>query len=850
MYLSQYDTINAPWITVQNIRYATMTSFEKQFDLLTGFSPMPWQARLFREHFFEGSIPPSCSIPTGLGKTSIVAVWLSALCHGAKVPRRLIYVVNRRTVVDQTTEEVVRYAEICNAHELFADFRSKFGALKLSTLRGQLADDGEWCEDPSIPAVICGTVDMIGSRLLFSGYGIGRGKRPLHAGFLGQDSLLVHDEAHLEPAFQELIEVIQKQQQQEASVPWPKLKVLALTATSKFPASFQLDEKDYENHVVRTRIDSVKKIALHELGDPKKPAKELAAKALEFKDSGNAILLFVSSVEAVLEIQAILEKAKLAGNIVTLTGTMRGQERDELVLNRTFARYLPNPQGDATAGTVFLICTSAGEVGINISADHMICDLSTFESMAQRLGRVNRFGLRDDSQIHVFHPSEKAWDDKDPLSVPKQKTLGVLRHLLDGNASASPRAIADLPNQLKSDAFAPDPVIPSATERLFDAWCLTSVVEALPGRPPVEPYIHGLTEYKLPETHFAWRNDVELLRHDTVTDLQRRELLDSYPLLPRELLREPSYRAIKHLHSIANRNPDGIAWLIDTAGNVTERPLAFFLDKTNKDVIEGATIVLSPRSGGLNTSGMLAGESANANDVSESTDRVRITDDGNSDSRSVALHEVYSVAIPSVDEEIGPKMVRWFANRNTGETVSKRPVEWQVHVADVENKMREIVSRLDLGDSLNRCLMTAARYHDHGKRRSVFQKILGNHSYPNLCLAKSGRQSGVRIEERYRHEFGSLHDLPNANELGISDKERELVLHLIAAHHGRARPHFPREEVFDPSSTPETDEATAISVPQRYGRLQQKYGRWGLAYLESLLRAADWSASANPSSEV
>jgi CRISPR-associated endonuclease/helicase Cas3 len=32
--------------------------------------------------------------------------------------------------------------------------------------------------------------------------------------------------------------------------------------------------------------------------------------------------------------------------------------------------------------------------------------------------------------------------------------------------------------------------------------------------------------------------------------------------------------------------------------------------------------------------------------------------------------------------------------------------------------------------------------------------------------------------------------------------------------------------------------------------LQQKYGRWGLAYLESLLRAADWSASANPSSEV
>ena len=827
-----------------------MNSFEKQFEVLTNFSPMPWQSRLFRDYFSEGSIPQVCSLPTGLGKTSIIAVWLSALCHGARVPRRLIYVVNRRTVVDQTTVEVEHYAEICKKHEMFSDLRSKFGGLRLSTLRGQYADNGDWCEDPSIPAVICGTVDMIGSRLLFSGYGIGRGKRPLHAGFLGQDSLLIHDEAHLEPAFQRLIEIVQKQQQQEASVPWPKLKVMELTATSKSEGAFQLDEQDYQHQIVRTRIDSVKKIVLQELSDPKKPAKELAAKALEFKDSSKAIVMFVSSVEAVLEIQATLEKAKLADRVVTLTGTMRGKERDDLVVSKTFARFLPDAPSEANTGTDYLICTSAGEVGINISADHMICDLSTFESMAQRLGRVNRFGLLDDSQVHVFHPREEDWDKKDPLSVPKQKTLEILQHLLDLDGIASPRALSKLPNQLKSDAFAPDPIILPATERLFDAWCLTTVVEPLPGRPPVEPYLHGLTEFKLPETHFAWREDVDLLRHDAINDAQRREVLDAYPLLPRELLKEPSYRAIKHLQSIANRNPDGFAWLIDTLDNVSEQPLVFFLDKANKEVIEGATIVLSPKSGGLNSSGMLDGGSAKANDVSESSDRVRITDDGISDLRARDLHEVYIVAIPSADEEMGPNLIRWFAYRNTGEPVSKRPVEWGVHVADVETRMQEIIGRLDLGDSLNRCLITAARYHDHGKRRSVFQAILGNRDYPNICLAKSGKPSGFRIEERYRHEFGSLHDLPNAKELGISDDERELVLHLIAAHHGRARPHFPLEEVFDPSSTPENDEATASAVPQRFGRLQRKYGRWGLAYIESLLRAADWSASAKPSSEV
>src|SRR5262249_62378044 len=77
---------------------------------------------------------------------------------------------------------------------------------------------------------------MIGSRLLFSGYGIGFKGKPLHAGFLGQDVLLVHDEAHLEPAFQELIEKIQLEQREReraSELPWRKLQVIPLTATSR-----------------------------------------------------------------------------------------------------------------------------------------------------------------------------------------------------------------------------------------------------------------------------------------------------------------------------------------------------------------------------------------------------------------------------------------------------------------------------------------------------------------------------------------------------------------------------------------------------------------------------------------
>src|SRR5262249_47704000 len=79
--------------------------FEKTFRDLTGYAPFPWQRRIYRR-IVEGTPPESCQIPTGLGKTVVIAVWLIALANDPKrVPRRLVYVVNRRTVVDQSTEE-------------------------------------------------------------------------------------------------------------------------------------------------------------------------------------------------------------------------------------------------------------------------------------------------------------------------------------------------------------------------------------------------------------------------------------------------------------------------------------------------------------------------------------------------------------------------------------------------------------------------------------------------------------------------------------------------------------------------------------------------------------------------
>src|SRR5207302_7368236 len=126
--------------------------------------------------------------PTGLGKTTIMALWLAALALGARLPRRLVYIVDRRTVVDQATKEADLLAEQLGAgdhsdaeiQELRAGLGLERGCrLPVSTLRGQHVDNRAWLEQPHLPAIVVGTVDMIGSRLLFSGYGVSARMRPV-----------------------------------------------------------------------------------------------------------------------------------------------------------------------------------------------------------------------------------------------------------------------------------------------------------------------------------------------------------------------------------------------------------------------------------------------------------------------------------------------------------------------------------------------------------------------------------------------------------------------------------------------------------------------------------------------
>lgn len=867
-------------------------AFPAQFERLTGQPPFPWQAELFRRMCDSGDhIPSRCDIPTGLGKTSVIAVWLLARAVNQNLPRRLVYVVNRRTVVDQTTDEVQRYRHVVPD-------------LRISTLRGQFADNRDWSADPSKPAVICGTVDMIGSRLLFSGYGVGFKGRPLHAGLLGQDALIVHDEAHLEPAFQDLLKAIEKEQQNPRCRDRFRLRVMELSATSRDqgdrpPLRLTPEERAATKDspgvlgVVGERFRATKRLHLHPQAD-KSPGAQLAKLALDkFKDSGRAVLIFTRTIDYVTAIAEELRKAKFEPAM--LIGPMRGLERERLTDPRNpdgspvFARFLPPPKPDTAEaekwkvtpvpGTAYLVCTSAGEVGVNISADHMASDLSTFDSMAQRFGRVNRFGRRNDSEIHVIHPT--AFDEKKPSDPQRKLTLALLQRL---NGDASPAALSE-PLEDRVAAFAPLPDMLPTSDILFDTWSMTSIRDAMPGRPPVEPYLHGVPKEEQPETQVAWREEVHVIRGDLLTEYPPEDLLDEYPLKPHELLGDRSERVHKELVKLAERHGDAPVWLIDDYGKVVVKTLTDVADeKSGRQLIERKRLLLPHNVGGLTQEGLLNGEYPKApkdgeppasinNDVAdvqrdEKGRRLRVrvwSDDPRCHEESFGMRLVRP-RIDLPDDEDGtddgddaPRSWHWFErpipNENSKNAVA--PVLLDTHVKDVEEHLRDILSPLTLDPDpqadakLKRALQLAAKYHDLGKHRELWQRSIGRPlkfgEDPVEWFGKSGRGWKPRKIGEYRHEFGSLVDLQAQPDFqALDDDDKDLVQHLIAAHHGQARPHFAAEQIIDPDHRTADCEALAVEVPRRFARLQRKFGRWGLAYIESLLRAADYAASATP----
>jgi CRISPR-associated endonuclease/helicase Cas3 len=443
--------------------------FPACFKSLTDHDPFPWQERLFAA-MVAGGIPDACDIPTGLGKTSVIAIWVLALGHSLlqesetrKIPLRLVYVVDRRVIVDQATDEGDRIKQrldralgadadappaLCQVAMAIREstFSQNDSLIALSTLRGQLADNRVWCLDPSRPAIVVGTIDMIGSRLLFSGYGrVGKTHRSLQAGLLGQDALIVIDEAHLSPAYVTLLKGVRREVSRFPQIrPWSVMLLSATISAGDEQASnapLAIDDEDLRHPVAKRRLEAEKAIDWVEVatsyrstqGSTKTKANpvanEIAQRAARYKENAQhlAVVIYVKTVEMVNQIAVILSEALGDGGeeqILKLTGEMRGHERDAIPTHPIFQKFKPRQDRQLSDGPWFLIATSCAEVGVDLDGDHGICDLSSMDSMIQRFGRINRFG-NCSSTITVVVDSESLGATKDHIQRERQYEAAV-----------------------------------------------------------------------------------------------------------------------------------------------------------------------------------------------------------------------------------------------------------------------------------------------------------------------------------------------------------------------------------------------------------------------------------------
>jgi len=224
-----------------------------------------------------------------------------------------------------------------------------------------------------------------------------------------------------------------------------------------------------------------------------------------------------------------------------------------------------------------------------------------------------------------------------------------------------------------------------------------------------------------------------------------------------------------------------------------------------------------------------------------------------------------------------------FADAEDLTSQAAEPVLWQAHTAAVCACAREFAARC-LYDGASDAVMAAAQAHDLGKLDWRFQLLLhgGDESAASVGapLAKSAelperkrRRSEIRENARlpngFRHEFLSMQLAEHFGLAPRDEESRQLALHLIASHHGYARPFAPLvpDELVTQGQTRDlclnvagiepalsAAERRAMTpayrvdsgVAERFWRLTRRYGWWGLAYLEGVFRLSDWEASRVP----
>jgi CRISPR-associated endonuclease/helicase Cas3 len=784
-------------------------TFAEFFRLATGWDPYGYQARLASH-----GLPAVVQAPTGTGKTGAILAWLWRRLHGpdpAGTPRRLVYALPQRTLVEQVAGEV-------------RDWLTKLGLTDVAlhvVMGGEGATQWQWRVDMHRPAIVVGTVDSLVSKALNRGYGIARATYPIDFALVTNGAHWIIDEIQLGPeSTTTLRQLAGFARHFDTAEPFG-LTCMSATVSRKLLSTVDNPTVDDDDVIKIEPEDRTGALAVR-LGAARTVRRlpidggdhnALAKAIVERHRPGSLTLVVVNTVKAARGVYAALRHTDTP--LTLLHSRFRAADRQDLM----------EQVRDVPAAGRIVVSTQVVEAGVDLNAAVMVTEAAPWPSVVQRAGRCNRTGEYDDADLWWVPPEKPAPYEAEDIEKAVAELTALEGHAVTGE---------DLQGR---KVTATEPVI--SVLRRTDLLTLFDTAPDLSGADlDVSPYVRDADDL---DAQLAWAT------WTPVAD-------DGRP--PDHAKAPPAqWRCRVPLGELSALTKRAAVWRFDHAtGRWAKVGRA-------APARPGEVLVVAAADGGYDP------------EVGLDTSLKKTV------SGCPSLDEVAAAAA-----QVAPEAGAEDAYDQDDKSLSQQDwITLDQHSEDVRRHTEMLLAALapKLPAGVAEAAVRAGRLHDTGKAHPTWQDALCRLAQPReRQRVDSGRpwakspHSGrlhYRDAEGFRHELVSLLllDGPLKDLLdGLDDPD--LVRYLVLAHHGKLRlqvraPGDDKDEktllgLRDGSTFPvdrvlgRSGEVTVDLEQFRFGgerswtrtalRLRDRYGPFVLAYLEAVVRIADWRASA------
>jgi len=536
--------------------------FSEWFTAIHGVEPFPWQKKL-AEIVMRDGWRDALDVPTGAGKTAAIDVAVFHLAvdaarrtkDAARAPRRIFFVVDRRLVVDDAygrAREIARalqraesgiVLDVANALRSLQPARKdpRSVPLRVVRLRGGAPRDPDWLRSPSEPAVVVSTVDQVGSRLLFRGYGVSDPMKPVHAGLVGADALYLLDEAHLSRPLVDTVDDLfgaSSLPVQKSRVYVEPFRVVTLSATQPKQGDALIGADDRRHPMLGERLRASKPAALV-ASDAEANTRAfrdafvsaaLAASVLGGDGGARVTCVVVNRVRRARAIFEVIEKQLREADAATggpsetprRVALLTGRSREIVRLQDLWTgkkdgliARMRAPDEGVERAPLIVVATQCVEAGADLDFDALITEIAPLDCLRQRFGRLNRTGRPIESRATILAAADQvsARSKPDPVYgkalaetwkfVQRKAKKSKTGPVLDFGVDASAVWLAERSEW--KECVAPTAEAPVLLPAFVDQWTRTSPVP--PDHPEVALFLHG-PDASPPDVQIVWRADI------------------------------------------------------------------------------------------------------------------------------------------------------------------------------------------------------------------------------------------------------------------------------------------------------------------------------------------------------